>query len=474
MRRALLFFMALAACATAWSQYVFMYSNPYSAGAVQVGTDINLGVFADGACFTEAEPGETVYFGFSPYSGYRFSGIRYENLSSEDVTELDGGIYSFTMPEGIVQIWIDWEVIPVVVTGVDINEENFPDANFRNWLLSQSYGADAVITDAEMRTITKITARACGIEDLTGIQFFSQLTELDVSNLPGMHPEENWNRITTIDMSGNPKLRKLYCNYNLVSSINVADNVDLTVLDCSDNPLAQIDVTNNTALQNLICAHDQLAVLDVTGNPNLGILECSGNQLTELDLSGNPLLNQLYCDNNLLTEIDVTNKNKLIILNCNNNQLTALSLAGCTELFQLYYYNNRIKAQAMEDMVNSLEVPPYGGYMVVVDLDSGIEQNEITTAQVAIARAKTWSVESISGEEDFAPYDGIEPPVEFLKGDVNGDNTVNIADVTALIDYILTGDASEINLAASDVNSDNAVNIADVTTMIDFILTGTW
>ena len=474
MRRALLFIMALIACSTAWSQYVFMYSNPYSAGAVQVGTDINLGGYTDGACFTEANPGETVYFGFSPYTGYQFSGIRYENLNAGDVTELDGGIYSFTMPEGIVQIWIDWEVIPVVVTGVDINEQNFPDANFRNWLLSQSFGADAVITDAEMRTITKITARACGIEDLTGIQFFSQLTELDVSNLPGMHPEENWNRIAAIDMSGNPRLRKLYCNYNLVSSINVADNADLTVLDCSDNPLAQIDVTNNTALQNLICAHDQLAVLDVTGNPNLGILECSGNQLTELDLSNNPLLNQLYCDNNLLTAIDVTNKDKLIILNCYNNQLTALSLAGCTELFQLYYYNNCIKAQAMEDMVNSLETPPNGGYMVVVDLDSGIEQNEITTAQVAIARAKTWSVESISGEEDFAPYDGIDPGADILMGDVNGDETVNIADVTAVIDYILSGDASEINLAAGDVNGDNTVNIADVTAMIDYILTGSW
>ena len=434
-----------------------------------MGTDINLGVFADGACFTEAEPGETVYFGFSPYTGYRFSGIRYENLSSEDVTELPGGIYSFTMPEGIVQIWIDWEVIPVVVTGVDINEENFPDANFRNWLLSQSYGTDAVITDAEMATISKIVARACGIEDLTGIQYFSQLTELDVVNLPGMHPEENWNRISSIDMSGNPRLRKLYCNNNQVSSINVSSNYDLTILDCSDNPLTQIDVANNTALQNLICANNQLTELDVTGNANLGILECSGNQLRELDLSYNPLLNQLYCDNNLLTEIDVTNKNKLMIFNCNNNQLTALSLSGCTELFQLYYYNNQIKAQAMEDMVNSLETPPNGGYMVVVDLGNGIEQNEITTDQVAIARAKHWSVESINGE-DFEQYDGIEPPVNFTLGDMNGDGGVDVEDVTALIAAVLNG--TPVNLAVADMNDDGHADITDVTLLIGRVLNG--
>ena len=33
---------------------------------------------------------------------------------------------------------------------VEINEENFPDENFRNWLISQSYGADGVLTDDEV------------------------------------------------------------------------------------------------------------------------------------------------------------------------------------------------------------------------------------------------------------------------------------------------------------------------------------
>jgi hypothetical protein len=55
------------------------------------------------------------------------------------------------------------------------------------------------------------------------------------------------------------------------------------------------------------------------------------------------------------------------------------------------------------------------------------------------------------------------------RGDVNGDNEVNIADVCALIDIVLGGDG---NNAAADVNGDNAVNIADVTTLIDMILNG--
>lgn len=65
-------------------------------------------------------------------------------------------------------------------------------------------------------------------------------------------------------------------------------------------------------------------------------------------------------------------------------------------------------------------------------------------------------------------------PEEFTRGDVNKDNAVNIADVTALIDYLLGGDASTISLGAADVNQDGAVNIADVTALIDYLLSGSW
>ena len=59
-------------------------------------------------------------------------------------------------------------------------------------------------------------------------------------------------------------------------------------------------------------------------------------------------------------------------------------------------------------------------------------------------------------------------------GDVNGDGNVNIADVTALIDYLLSGDASSIVIENSDCNNDNNVNIADVTALIDYLLSGSW
>ena len=56
--------------------------------------------------------------------------------------------------------------------------------------------------------------------------------------------------------------------------------------------------------------------------------------------------------------------------------------------------------------------------------------------------------------------------------DVNGDTSLNIADVTALIDYLLGGNPESINIGDADVNRDGNINIADVTTLIDKLLSG--
>jgi hypothetical protein len=61
-----------------------------------------------------------------------------------------------------------------------------------------------------------------------------------------------------------------------------------------------------------------------------------------------------------------------------------------------------------------------------------------------------------------------------VRGDVDLDGVVGIADVTTLIDYILSGTASGIDMNAADCDEDSVVGIADVTALIDYILTETW
>jgi hypothetical protein len=77
---------------------------------------------------------------------------------------------------------------------------------------------------------------------------------------------------------------------------------------------------------------------------------------------------------------------------------------------------------------------------------------------------------AIEGVEAYgvcgATYVAPEPQPVTKPGDVNLDGEVNIADVNALINMILSGDNDKLG----DVNGDGEVNIADVNALIDIIL----
>ena len=65
----------------------------------------------------------------------------------------------------------------------------------------------------------------------------------------------------------------------------------------------------------------------------------------------------------------------------------------------------------------------------------------------------------------------VQAVIPEIRGDVDRDGNVNIADVTTLIDYLLSGDTAP---ATADCDKDGNVNIADVTTLIDYLLSGNW
>ena len=68
----------------------------------------------------------------------------------------------------------------------------------------------------------------------------------------------------------------------------------------------------------------------------------------------------------------------------------------------------------------------------------------------------------------------LEAGATSLKGDADGNGRVSIADVTVLIDYLLTGDATTVNLENAEVSGDGSVTINDVTKLIDYLLSGSW
>ena len=71
------------------------------------------------------------------------------------------------------------------------------------------------------------------------------------------------------------------------------------------------------------------------------------------------------------------------------------------------------------------------------------------------------------GDNEYAEHIIISRSSD-VYGDVNGDGEVNIADVNAVIDAILSDDGN----TAADVNNDGEINIADINAVIDIILGG--
>ncbi len=102
---------------------------------------------------------------------------------------------------------------------------------------------------------------------------------------------------------------------------------------------------------------------------------------------------------------------------------------------------------------------------------------------VAAARVVSNKVQVVGIKEGTATItvgsvDGTAIPATCLvtvytePGDINCDGFVNISDVTSLIDYLLSGDESQISTKNADVNGDESINISDVTELIDILLSG--
>ncbi len=352
--------------------------------------------------------------------------IKLENqlLVTPSAVETKPADYSYTIPGSGLQ-------------GIEVNATNFPDANFRNWVLAQTYGADGVLTDEEIAKVTKIDVRSKNISDLKGIEYFTALKSLDCGR----------NLLTALDISKNTALTNIWCHYNQIATLDISKNTALTYLQCISNQLKVLDVSKNTALTNLYCSENKLTTLDLSKNTALTDLDCSGNQLTALDVSMNTALIKLFCNWNQLTALDVSKNTILIILYCDNNKLTTLDVSKNSGLQELNCYSNQINETEMGKLVESLPTVNNGWF--VVFFDDGTDGNVITTTQVAAAKAKGWEVKAYDYYWNMVDYDGVEPSsagenITFADAkvkalcvanwDTNGDGELSKAEAAAVTD----------------------------------------
>ena len=185
---------------------------------------------------------------------------------------------------------------------VAIDETNFPDANFREFVKQYDTDGNGSFSDEELAKVTTIYCSSKKLTSLQGIEYFTALREL----------KAEYNQLTYLDVSKNIALEKLELRDNRLTSLDVSKNVALKDLGLYSNELTHLDVSNNTALINLVCNYNELTSLDVSNNTALETLYCNSNNITHLDVSNNTALKEFYCGLNALTSLDIS-KNTAII-----------------------------------------------------------------------------------------------------------------------------------------------------------------
>ncbi len=103
-------------------------------------------------------------------------------------------------------------------------------------------------------------------------------------------------------------------------------------------------------------------------------------------------------------------------------------------------------------------------FYTVRDLTEGGTFNYRVKAYYVNGTQSEWS-----NMETVTLFDNGPAPHEFENGDVDHDGQIGIADVTAVLDYLL-GNNDDICMICADVDGDGEIGIADATALIDYLL----
>ncbi len=232
-----------------------------------------------------------------------------------------------------------------------------PDAKFKSLLVGNTAlntDGDQEISVAEARAFTgTIKGIRQGITDATGIEYFANisrlnlsvnaLTEIDVSqNTALIELTLSDNQFQTLDVSNNTALKILKLVSNTLTDIDVSQNTALTLLWLQNNQLTALDVSNNTVLDDLSVGFNNLIDIDVSQNKALMVLYLNNNQLSDIDVSQNTRLNFLHVYNNNITAIDVSQNRVLGQLQANFNNLTDIDVSRNSELYLLFLEKNAL------------------------------------------------------------------------------------------------------------------------------------
>ena len=244
---------------------------------------------------------------------------------------------------------------------IAINEKNFPDENFRDYVAGEwDKNRDKYFSPSEIANAKWISCDNKEISNLKGIEFFTNIWLLECY----------YNNLTTIDLSHNKNLSYINCHHNQLKELEVSGLPLLKTFYCGQNKLQSIDVSKNKQLKDFSCTENPLNTLDVSQNTELEKLACVGNNLTELDVSKNKNLKILWCYQNKLSSLNLENQTELELLGCRENPLNVLSISANTKLKKLYVNKTNLTSL---DATNNTALEEFNGkdcsYNIAVEGD---------------------------------------------------------------------------------------------------------
>lgn len=101
---------------------------------------------------------------------------------------------------------------------VEITEENFPDKNFRNFFLKLDYAENGWLDLLNITSLKIVMYNS--IHSLQGIEYFTELTELDLLAT----------YLDVLDLSKNINLRKLKVVDSKIPTLDLSKNINLKEL----------------------------------------------------------------------------------------------------------------------------------------------------------------------------------------------------------------------------------------------------
>lgn len=244
---------------------------------------------------------------------------------------------------------------------IAINEKNFPDENFRDYVAREwDKNQDKYFSPSEIASAKWISCDNKEISNLKGIEFFTNIWLLECY----------YNNLTTIDLSHNKNLSYINCHHNQLNELDVSGLPLLETFYCGHNALPSIDVSKNEKLEDFDCQDNHLDTLDVSQNKELVKLSCGTNNLTELDVRENKKLKELSCYESKLSNLDLRNQTELEVLKCWKNPLSVLDVSANTKLKKLYVNKTNLTSL---DATNNTALEEFNGkdcsYNIAVEGD---------------------------------------------------------------------------------------------------------